>query len=72
MNLDGLSKEQVGVLSEYIDLLRNHYVHVFEIYQDNFWFIKVRHLTNGRILTLRWRPSEGLLMEGRKIIKQIG
>ena len=52
-----LSQEQIEVLSEYLDLLKNGYVNRFASFHDTFWFIKVKHLVNGRELTIRWNSE---------------
>ena len=66
-----LSQEQIEVLSEYLDLLQNGYVNRFATYNDSFWFIKVKHLVNGRELTIRWNHELAGIWEGRRIVKQI-
>lgn len=66
-----LSQEQIEVLSEYLDLLQNGYVNRFATYNDSFWFIKVKHLVNGRELTIRWNHDLAGIWEGRRIVKQI-
>ena len=71
MNNPTLSKEQIEVLSEYLDLLKNGYVNRFAAYNDSFWFIKVKHLVNGRELTIRWNHELAGIWEGRRIVKQI-
>lgn len=71
MNNRTLSQEQIEVLSEYLDLLKNGYVNRFATYQDSFWFIKVKHLMNGRELTIRWNHKLAGIWENGRIIKQI-
>ena len=66
-----LSQEQIEVLSEYLDLLKNGYVNRFATYNESFWFIKVKHLVNGRELTIRWNHELAGIWEGRRIVKQI-
>lgn len=70
MNNQKLSKVQIEVVSDYLDLLQNGYVNMFAIYQREYWFIKVRHLTNGRILTIRWSCGYATLCEGKKELKR--
>lgn len=66
-----LSKEQVGVLDEYIDLLSSGYINMFAVYQADYWLIKLKHSRNGRILTLYWSPSKSYLSENKRILKTI-
>lgn len=66
-----LSKEQIEVLSEYLDLLQNGYVNRFVTVNDTFWFIKVKHLVNGRELTIRWNHELAGIWENGRSIKQI-
>lgn len=71
MNNRTLSKEQIEVLFEYLDLLKNGYVNRFATFHDTFWFIKVKHLVNGRELTIRWNHELAGIWENERIIKQI-
>lgn len=66
-----LSKEQVEVLSEYLDLLQNGYHTRFITVNDTFWFIKVYHMVNGRELTIRWNHELAGIWENGRSIKQI-
>lgn len=66
-----LSKEQVEVLSEYLDLLQNGYTNRFATFNETYWFIKVRHLLNGRELTIRWNHELAGIWENGRVIKQI-
>ena len=71
MNNRALSQEQIEVLSEYLDLLKNGYVNRFATFNDTFWFIKVKHLMNGRELTVRWNHELAGIWEHGRIVKQI-
>lgn len=71
MNNRTLSKEQIEVLSEYLDLLQNGFVNRFATYNDTFWFIKVKHLVNGRELTIRWNHELAGIWENGRVVKQI-
>lgn len=64
-----LSKLQVEVLDEYLDLLSMGYLSVFAFYDDSFWFIKIKHRSNGRTLTLHWNPTGACIKEKRKTLK---
>ena len=66
-----LSKEQIEVLSEYLDLLQNGYTTRFITLNDSYWFIKVKHLINGRELTVRWNRELAGIWENGRSIKQI-
>lgn len=65
-----LSQVQVEVVSDYLDLLRNGYTNMFAVYQKEYWFIKVRHMVNGRVLTLRWNTEYATLCEGKEVLKR--
>lgn len=69
MNNKRLSQVQIEVVEDYLDLLKNGYINMFAVYQDTFWVIKVRHLTNGRILTFEWSRECATLSEGKKVLK---
>lgn len=64
-----LSQEQIEVVEDYLDLLKNGYINMFAVYDDTFWVIKVRHLINGRVLTFRWSNERATLSEGKKVLK---
>lgn len=64
-----LSREQIGVLCEYLDLLQNGYTEILQFIGKELWMFKLRHLSNGRVLTLVWTPKAACIKEGRKIIK---
>lgn len=69
MNNKRLSQEQIEVVEDYLDLLKNGYINMFAVYDDTFWVIKVRHLINGRVLTFRWSSERATLSEGKKVLK---
>ena len=69
MNNKRLSQEQIEVVEDYLDLLKNGYMNMFAVYDDTFWVIKVRHLINGRVLTFRWSNERATLSEGKKVLK---
>ena len=69
MNNKRLSQEQIEVVEDYLDLLKNGYINMFSVYDDTFWVIKVRHLINGRVLTFRWSNERATLSEGKKVLK---
>lgn len=64
-----LSKLQVEVLDEYLDLLSMGYLSVFAVYDEHYWFIKIKHRANGRTLTLHWNPTRACIKENRKTLK---
>ena len=70
MNMSKLSQAQIEVVSDYLDLLQNGYVNMFAIYKPEFWFMKERHLTNGRILTFRWSSGYAALYDAKKELKR--
>lgn len=65
-----LSREQIGVLCEYLDLLQNGYTEMFQFIGKAIWMFKLRHLTNGRVLTIVWTPKTACIKEGKKILKE--
>jgi len=67
---NSMTKIQVGAFLECIDLVRNGYMQRFAIYQSNFWFVKYRHLSNGRELIVKWVPDYYTISERGQIIKQ--
>lgn len=64
-----LSKLQVEVLDEYLDLLSMGYLNVFAVYDERYWFIKIKHKSNGRMLTLHWNPTGACIKENSKTLK---
>lgn len=66
-----LTRCQVGALSERADLMQNGYMIVFQVMQDDWWFIKLRHYSNGRTLKIQWKPDYYEISEGKKILKQV-
>lgn len=70
MFMSKLSQVQVEVVSDYLDLLQNGYINMFAVYQKEYWFIKVRHMVNGRVLTLRWTTDYATLCEGKEVLKR--
>lgn len=66
-----LTRCQIGALSERADLMQNGYLKVFEVMQSDWWFIKLRHYSNGRTLKIQWKPDHYEISEGKKILKQV-
>lgn len=65
-----MTKIQVGAFLECIDLVRNGYIQRLAVYQPRFWFIKYKHLTNGRELVVKWVPDCYTISERGRVIKQ--
>lgn len=70
-SISNLTHVQIGALSERADLMQNGYMIVFQVMQDNWWFIKLRHYANGRTLKIQWKPDYYEISEGKKILKQV-
>lgn len=66
-----LPKYQVDVLYECIDLIQNGYRIIVDVRDKHRWFLKLRHLTNGRILILQWWEFGYSIREGSKILKSV-
>lgn len=64
-----LSSVQIEVVNDYFDLLRNGYINLINVITDSYWFIKVRHLSNGRIIVLKWNDRAATMSENRHVIK---
>lgn len=70
-DISNLTRCQVGALSERADLMQNGYLLVFQVMQADWWFIKLRHYSNGRTLKIQWKPDYYEISEGKKILKQV-
>lgn len=70
-DISNLTRCQVGALSERADLMQNGYLVVFQVMQADWWFIKLRHYSNGRTLKIQWKPDYYEISEGKKILKQV-
>lgn len=66
------TRVQVDALRECIDLVRNGYIQKFAVYQPSWWFIKYRHMVNGRTLYVEWKPDRFCLKEDGLILKSVG
>ena len=63
---------QVGMLLECADLESNGYQCVIQHAEENWWFLKYRHRSNGRTLTVQWRPDRYTIKERNLILKSVG
>lgn len=70
--IENLSKVQIGMLNEYIDLILCGYLVQHQTIQRNWWFIKLKHKANGRTLILEWKPDRFNLREKNVILKNVG
>ena len=70
-DISNLTHCQVGALSERADLMQNGYLIVFQVMQADWWFIKLRHYSNGRTLKIQWKPDYYEISEGKRILKQV-
>lgn len=67
-----VTKMQVGALEECADLEANGYKKVFAHVTSHMWFLKLRHLKNGRTISVVWKPDGYYLKEKNLILKQVG
>lgn len=67
-----VTEMQVGALEECADLEANGYRKVFAHITKRMWFMKLRHLKNGRTITVVWKPDGYYLKENNLILKQVG
>lgn len=65
------SKSQVDALKECIDLCSNGYYEMFALQEPDYWFIKLRHQTNGRILKFILDKKGWRIMEKDKVLKEV-
>lgn len=65
-----LTNSQRNFLSELFDLVINNYIIRVQSYGDNGWFVKLKHMKNGRTLILWCNDKKGYIKEGKKFIKQ--
>lgn len=70
-DISNLTRCQIGALSERADLMQNGYLIVFQVMQADWWFIKLRHYSNGRTLKIQWKPDYYEISEGKRILKQV-
>lgn len=66
---EGLTAIQVEALSECFDFLRNGYKDILSYSSDDFWFIKLRHKSNRRVLKVWVYPTYYYIDKSSKIIK---
>ena len=71
MSEETLTKYQVDAQSECIDLCSCGYREVFSVRQHDWWFVKLRHLHNGRTLVVEWKPDYYEIRENRKVLKRV-
>lgn len=57
-------------LSELFDLVINNYMIRVQSYGDNGWFVKLKHMKNGRTLILWCNKERGYIKEDKEIIKE--
>lgn len=65
-----LLNSQQEMIREVIDLCRNGYMIRLHLFWDSWWFIKLKHLGNGRELIAEWKPQMWLLREGKRELKR--
>ena len=70
--MEPVTLNQIGMLIECADLESNGYVRIIEHTEENWWFLKYRHRSNGRTLTVQWRYDKYTIKEGNLILKSIG
>ena len=65
-----LLNSQQEMIREVIDLCRDGYMIRFHLFWNNWWFIKLAHTNNGRVLIAEWKKNEWMLREGKRILKR--
>lgn len=63
---------QVHAYLEVVDLVSNGYIPVIEHYDDEWWYVKLRHRTNQRTLVVQWKCDQYSIKENKLILKQEG
>lgn len=66
-----LLDSQTNMIQECVDLCRNGYMIRFHVFAVSYWFVKLKHTTNGRELVALWHPTNWVLKEGNKILKSV-
>lgn len=69
--VSSLPKFQVDVLYECIDLIQNGYRIIVDVRDKQRWFLKLRHMANGRVLILQWWRYGYLIRDGDKVLKSV-
>lgn len=64
-----LVNSQQSFIHEIIDLCRNRYMIRFHVFHEKWWFVKLKHLSNGRELIAEWFPDRWVLREGKSELK---
>lgn len=65
-----LLNSQQEMIREVIDLCSNGYRIRLHLFWEDWWFIKLKHLDNGRELIAEWRPKIWRLREGKRELKR--
>ena len=66
-----LVNSQINMISECIDLCRNGYMIRFHVFGTTYWFVSLKHSTNGRQIAAIWHPDNWVLKEGSRILKSV-
>lgn len=66
------STVQIHAFLEVVDLVSNGYQIVIEHYDDEWWYVKLRHRTNQRTLVVQWNSDIYTIKENQLILKQEG
>lgn len=66
------STVQIHAYLEVVDLVSNGYQIVIEHYDDEWWYVKLRHRTNQRTLVVQWKGDQYTIKENQLILKQEG
>lgn len=72
IKIENLSKIQIGMLNEYVDLILNGYMVRFQSFTNSWWYVRMQHISNGRTLTLQWKPEIFEIKEGKRSLKAVG
>lgn len=66
-----LLNSQQEMIQEIIDMCRNGYMIRLHLFWPEWWFVKLKHLDNGREIIAEWKPKMWLLREGKKELKRV-
>lgn len=68
---EGLTAIQVEALQECFDFIRNGYMEVLSYSSEDFWFVKLRHKRNRKVLKVYVYPTYYYIDRARKIVKWV-
>lgn len=63
---------QVQAQLECEDLIANGYFIRFAHFDDDWWFVKLKHHHNGRTIVVEWKNKRCTIKENKLILKSVG